>query len=143
RLAAAAADMARRAGAELLLNADVSLACALGVGVHLRSSQLATLAGRPALAEGALLAASCHTADDLAHAARLGCDFAVLGPVKPTASHPGEPGIGWGAFARLREGVSLPVYAIGGLGPGDLAAARGQGAQGIAAIRGLWSLDAV
>ncbi|MDQ3495652.1 MAG: thiamine phosphate synthase, partial [Pseudomonadota bacterium] len=41
-------------------------------------------------------------------------------------------------FARLRETVSLPVYAIGGLVPADLAQARQHGAQGIAAIRGLW-----
>ena len=138
-LAIAAAARCRRSGAELLLNADMALACELGVGVHLRSSQLATLAERPVLAEGALLAASCHTAGDLAHAARLGCDFAVLGAVKPTATHPGQPGIGWEAFAALRESVSLPVYAIGGLKPDDSGDARRQGAQGIAGIRALWS----
>lgn len=138
-LAIAAAARCRRSGAELLLNADMALACELGVGVHLRSSQLATLAERPVLAEGALLAASCHTAGDLAHAARLGCDFAVLGAVKPTATHPGQPGIGWEAFAALRESVSLPVYAIGGLKPEDKGDARRQGAQGIAGIRALWS----
>ena len=110
----------------------------LGVGVHLRSSQLAPLAERPVLAEGALLAASCHTAEDLAHAVRLRCDFVVLGAVKPTASHPGEPGIGWEAFAALREEVSLPVYAIGGLGPEDMGEARRYGAQGVAGIRALW-----
>ena len=110
----------------------------LGTGLHLRSSQLAALTGRPMLAEGALLAASCHTAEDLAHATRLGCDFAVLGAVKATASHPGEHGIGWEAFAGLREEVSLPVYALGGLNLSDLEDARRHGAQGVAAIRGLW-----
>ena len=62
----------------------------------------------------------------------------VLGAVKPTATHPGEPGIGWEAFAALRESVSLPVYAIGGLGPEDMDDARRQGAQGVAGIRALW-----
>ncbi|WP_343225159.1 thiamine phosphate synthase [Luteimonas sp. MC1750] len=137
-LATAAAARCRRAGAELLVNADVALACELGTGVHLRSSQLATITQRPMLAEGSLLAASCHTAEDLAHAARLGCDFVVLGAVKATASHPGEPGIGWEAFAALRESVSLPVYAIGGLGPEDMGDARRRGGQGIAGIRALW-----
>ena len=68
----------------------------------------------------------------------LGCDAAVLGPVLPTASHPGQPGIGWEAFAALREDVALPIYAIGGLQRDDVAIARRHGAQGIAAIRGLW-----
>lgn len=139
QLATIAANRCRSAGAELLLNADIALAAELGTGVHLRSSQLATLAERPQLAEGAPLAASCHTAEDLAHAARLGCDFVVLGAVKPTASHPGQPGIGWEAFGAMRETVSMPVYAIGGMDAGDIASARAHGAQGIAAIRGLWS----
>ena len=56
----------------------------------------------------------------------------------PTPSHPDAPGIGWDAFAALREGCTLPIYAIGGLGPDDIAAARAHGAQGIAAIRSLW-----
>lgn len=137
-LATATAERCRRAGAALLLNADIPLARELGTGVHLRSSQLAALTERPVLAEGALLAASCHTTGDLEHAARLGCDFVVLGAVKPTASHPGEPGMGWEAFSGLRQEVSLPVYALGGLDPSDLEDARRHGAQGIAAIRGLW-----
>ena len=138
RLVADAAKRCRTAGAELLVNADLALAQEFGIGLHLRAAQLAGLAERPALAPGAALAASCHHAEDLAHAARLGCDFAVVGAVKATATHPGQPGIGWEAFARLREGVSLPIYALGGLGPADLDDARRHGAQGIAAIRGLW-----
>jgi len=38
----------------------------------------------------------------------------------------------------LREAVSLPIYAIGGLDSSDIAEARRHGAQGIAAIRSLW-----
>jgi 8-oxo-dGTP diphosphatase len=56
----------------------------------------------------------------------------------PTATHPEAPGIGWDAFAAMRERVSLPIYAIGGLGVHDIGLARDCGAQGIAAIRGLW-----
>ena len=62
----------------------------------------------------------------------------VLGPVRETASHPGAAGIGWEAFAILREQVSLPMYALGGMALDDIPTARAHGAQGIAAIRGLW-----
>jgi 8-oxo-dGTP diphosphatase len=68
----------------------------------------------------------------------LGCDFAVVGPVRPTPTHPDASGIGWAGFERLREHSPLPIYAIGGLCPEDVATAREHGAQGIAAIRGLW-----
>ena len=68
----------------------------------------------------------------------LGCDAVVLGPVLPTASHPGAPTLGWQGFAALREHVSLPIYALGGMTPAHLDEARRHGAQGVAAIRGLW-----
>ncbi len=132
-----AVALCRPAGAEVLLNHDVALATALGVGVHLRAAQLAALPARP-LPAGQAVAASCHTLDELRHAERLGCDFAVIGPLRETASHPGRLGIGWDGFAALREHTALPLYAIGGLGPADVAEARAHGAQGIAAIRGLW-----
>ncbi|HYG05853.1 MAG TPA: Nudix family hydrolase [Stenotrophomonas sp.] len=129
-----------RRDVQWLLNRDIALATTLGFGVHLGSEQLATLSERP-LPAGMPLAASCHHADDLRHAQRLGCDFAVLGPVLATASHPGEDTLDWTGFERLREAVSLPLYAIGGLGPEHIALARRHGAQGIAAIRALWPAE--
>ncbi|MDR6991170.1 Nudix family hydrolase [Luteimonas sp. 3794] len=135
-----AAIRCRRRDAQLLFNGPVDLALAAGVGVHLRSDSLRTCEGRP-VPDGVLLAASCHDAEELAHAARLGCDFVVLGPVAETASHPGAPGIGWTAFARLRETSALPIYALGGMTPDDIPEARRHGAQGIAAIRSLWAPD--
>ena len=154
RLAEQAVRLCIDAAAEVLVNGDAGLADRLGVGLHLRSSQLQDVVGAalgrdaprrqehrgkgPLVQERRLLAASCHTVEDLRRAERLGCDFVVLGPVKPTASHPGAPGIGWDAFATMREQASLPIYAIGGLGIEDVAIARTHGAQGVAAIRGLW-----
>ena len=136
-LVASAVARCRNAGAEVLVNGDAELARTHGVGLHLRASQLRALGRRP-LPDDCLLAASCHDLEEVRMAEGLGCQFAVVGTVKPTASHPGAAGIGWDGFAALREHVSLPLYAIGGLGAGDLAEARRHGAQGIAAIRALW-----
>jgi len=121
-----------------LINRDHALATRLGIGLHLGSEQVLNLQERPALADGAVLAASCHDLAELQAAQRLGCDCAVLGPVQATASHPGARPMGWDGFEALREQVSLPLYALGGLGPDHLEQARGSGAHGIAAIRGLW-----
>ncbi|MGN6512152.1 MAG: Nudix family hydrolase [Lysobacteraceae bacterium] len=136
-LAEAAAALCAEAGAQALVNADVALARALGIGVHLRAAQLGALAARP-LAAGQWVAASCHDLAELRRAEALGCDFAVLGPVAPTATHPEATPLGWAGFAALREQVALPLYAIGGLAPSDIPTARAHGAQGIAAIRALW-----
>jgi len=62
----------------------------------------------------------------------------VLSPVRPTASHPDATPLGWSRFAELVDPVPLPVYALGGLRLEDLDDAIHHGAQGIAAIRGLW-----
>jgi 8-oxo-dGTP diphosphatase len=133
-----AAAHARDVGAEVLVNGDIALAEAVGVGVHLRASQLMALSARP-LPRPRPVIASCHSHEDLVAAQSLGCDAAVLGPVMPTPSHPGQPGIGWERFASLREHVALPIYAIGGMTQDHIGVARSHGAQGIAAIRALWT----
>lgn len=110
-------------------------------GWHLTSTQLKALAGqaRP-LPEGRLLAASCHNARELELAARLGCDFATLSPVQPTASHPDTLALGWEQARQLTLNAQLPVYFLGGMTPADIGKAVRHGAQGIAAIRSLWPL---
>ena len=141
RAVEAASALCRTAGADVLVNGDVELARALGTGVQLRAAQLAALDARP-LPGDRPVGASCHDLAELQAAERLGCDFAVLGHVHATPSHPARAPLGWEAFARLREQVSLPIYAIGGLGAGDLATARLHGAQGVAGIRAFFGDDA-
>ena len=52
---------------------------------------------------------------------------------------PGQRGIGWESCAAWREQGSLPVYAMGGRASIGMEYARAHGAQGIAALRGLWN----
>ncbi len=122
-----------RHGAQLLLNRDVAGAQALGIGVHLASGQLREWTERP-LPLSVPVGASCHDAAELELASRLGCDFATLSPVLATTSHPGVEPLGWPRFGRLAEAASLPVYALGGVGPEALPEARMHAAQGVAGI---------
>lgn len=126
-------------GARVLVNDGIEAAASGADGVHLSAANLMRCTARPALPPGALLAASCHTREELEHAARIGCDFAVAGPVLPTPTHPEQPGIGWPAFAQLAHGLPMPVYALGGVTRADLDAARAANAHGIAGIRGCWT----
>lgn len=129
--------MARRSQAKVLINGDFELARELRAdGVHLTSSQLMAIPCRPEPAYG-LCAASCHNIEELDAAERLGLDFAVLGPVQPTLTHPGMPPLGWRRFAALIRDYSLPVYALGGMCLADLAIAQEFGAHGIAMMRGI------
>ena len=123
--------------AELLINGDMEIARELGCGLHLRADQLLACTQRP-VSTSQLLSAACHDAGELAHAQAIGVDFALLGPVQKTPTHADSQPLGWDGFARLRETVALPIYALGGMNIDDIAQARRHGAQGIAAIRGLW-----
>ncbi|MGH8566637.1 MAG: Nudix family hydrolase [Gammaproteobacteria bacterium] len=130
--------LCERYGARLLLNSALGQALApLAHGLHLTSADLFTVAKRP-LGRDCLVAASCHDAREIEQAARLGLDFIVLGPVLTTPTHPDAPALGWARFADLVRPATLPVYALGGLGPAHLPLAWRSGAQGIAAIRGIW-----
>lgn len=138
QLAREAVTLCHRHGARLLLNADAAQVAAAGAdGVHLSSGHLRDCKTRPLGGDG-LVAASCHSADELAHAAAIGADFALLSPVAATASHPDAEPLGWVGFSELVERVPFPVYALGGMGPADRETAWAHGAQGIAAIRALW-----
>jgi 8-oxo-dGTP diphosphatase len=130
--ARAVLGLAHRHGARVLLNGGP----AIGDGVHYTAAQLMQLRERP---PGALAAASCHDAAELQRAMELALDFAVLGPVKSTPTHPSARPIGWDGFARIAHGASIPVYAIGGMRRDDLEAAWRAGAHGVAMVSGAWA----
>ena len=124
--------------ARLLLNAEPSLALELGAdGVHLTSARLLALRERP-LNSNHLVGASCHNWHELKHACTMNLDFAVVSPVRETVSHPGAKALGFTGLRELTERADLPVYALGGMAETDLYSVFEHGAQGIAAIRGLW-----
>jgi 8-oxo-dGTP diphosphatase len=127
--------MASQYGAKVLVNGGPA-----ADGMHFSAEQLMTLRALPKRAPNCtLLAASCHTLQELGHAMAIGLNFVVLGPVKATASHSGAATLGWQGFAAIARGASIPVYAIGGLRPADLDEARRHGAHGLAMISGSWA----
>lgn len=121
-------------GCRVLVNDDENLAHVVSAnGLHLSAKRLMKTRQRPAFD---YVAASCHSAEELGHAASIGVDFALLSPVLPTNSHPGEPGMGWSAFSELIDKSPIPVFALGGMTTGMLEEARVHGAHGIALMRG-------
>lgn len=126
------------AGLQLVVDRDPADVAALGArGFHASAAALQGLRRRPVAAEH-WFGASCHNAEELAVARAFGADYVVLGPVKPTPTHPRAATLGWDGFAELARRAGLPVYAIGGLGPGDLGEAWRHGAQGVAGISAYW-----
>jgi len=119
-----------------VVNDDMELArLAKADGLHLPARRLAELDERP---DFEWVGASCHTRAELEKTAALGLDYAVLGNVKPSLSHPERAPLGWEAFGGMIGKLPLPVFALGGLATSDVIDARTAGAHGIAAIRSIW-----
>ena len=135
-LAGRLVPLAHRFGAQVLLNGTAEDARRLACdGVHWTSAALARASQRPA---DMLVAASCHTHADIARAGELDLDFAVLGPVAATPTHPGAVLLGWDGFAATVAGTRVPVYALGGLRGEDILPATDCGAHGVALRRAAW-----
>lgn len=130
--------LCHRYGARLLLNAEPELLERVDAhGVHLTSERLMSLERRP-IAENKWLSASTHDHKQLGQAARIGCDFVTLSPLRTTPSHPEVAPMGWHDFQQLVERAAMPVFALGGMTRFDANHARAVGAQGIASIRDFW-----
>ncbi|STQ90361.1 Nudix family hydrolase [Iodobacter fluviatilis] len=121
----------------LMLHDASELAIAIGAdGVHLPARSLLKLEKRPALD---WVGASTHNAAELSAASALSLDYALLGHISPTPSHPDTAPLGWEGFdALIQQGWPLPVYALGGMKPQDLALAQQHGAHGVALMRAAW-----
>ena len=135
-------ELCRQYGAQLILNVgdQVSPLCALAKelqlnGIHIPARGLLTMKERPPFK---WVGASIHDRHDLQKAIKLGCDFAMLGSVQTTRSHPEGKVLGWEEFGNIIQDTSIPIYALGGLEVGDLAKAEQQGAHGIAMRGGAW-----
>ena len=123
-------------GAKVMINSEVELAHEIKAhGVQLASNQLMHFSVRP---DFDWCGASVHDERELAKAVSLGLDFAVLGHVLATPSHPGSEGIRWEKFSEMVKDCPIPVYALGGLDRQDLAYAQSRGAHGIALLSAAW-----
>lgn len=130
----------------LLINSrtDIALAAAAD-GVHLRSDDVSPstvrsiwkqVASRNSkfAARGLIVAASCHTASDVARAASTGADFAVFAPVFEKRDAPQVQPRGLAALHEASAG-KIPVFALGGVTIDNAASCLAVGAVGIAGIR--------
>lgn len=129
--------LARPPEAALIVSARPDLAAAIGAqGVQLGAGDLAPREARRLLPHG-WIGRSVHDPAEAAAAVDEGADFLVVGPVYPTASHPGRPGVGL-ALVQAAAALGRPVIAIGGIDPARAALVRDAGGYGVAAIGALW-----
>jgi thiamine-phosphate diphosphorylase len=119
---------------KVIVNSRPDIAELAGAGgVHLPEAGLDPVAVRRAFPK-LLIGVSAHNRAGLDRAADAGADYAILGPVFET---PGKErdAIGLERWRDMIFDLALPVVAVGGLAPRNLASLIEAGARGIAGIR--------
>lgn len=85
--------------------------------------------GRP---EIPIVGASCHSVEEALQAQSLGADYITISHIYTTDCKPGLPPRGLSLISEVKECVSIPVYALGGITPGRVRACLEAGADGAA-----------
>ena len=135
-LARAVADLCAAEHCRCILHTFAADAIALGVdAVHL---PLDVLRGMPDAQKRhfSILGASCHSVAEAREAQALGCTYLTAGHIFETDCKKGLPGRGLAFLHEVCRSVSVPVYAIGGIGAGNLASVLEAGAAGACVMSG-------
>lgn len=132
-------EACRKEGATFIVDDNVEIAAELGAdGVHLGKNDMPVAEARKILGPTRIIGATANTFDDIEKAWRDGADYIGLGPFRFTTTKKKlSPVLGIegyrSIFSRCRkEGIDIPIVAIGGIMPDDIPPIIDSGADGIA-----------
>ncbi|MGN0135068.1 MAG: thiamine phosphate synthase [Anaerotignum sp.] len=89
------------------------------------------------------IGASCHSVEEAQEAEKLGCTYITAGHVFATDCKKGLPPRGLTFLQAVCQSVSIPVYAIGGIGSENIDSVRKAGAKGACIMSGLMGCEDV
>jgi len=117
-LAAELRDLTDETGRILIINDRPDIAAIVGAdGVHLGQHDLPIAEARRLLRPGAIIGRSTHSLAQAQAAVAEGADYIAVGPLFDTDTKDAGPAVGLDLLRQVREQVSLPIVAIGGITP--------------------------
>ena len=84
---------------------------------------------------------SVHSFEEGIQASENGADAVVFGNVFETSCKPGKAAMGLGTVKRLASELRIPIWAIGGIGAGNIRAVSESGASGACLMSGLMAAE--
>ena len=135
--AAKAKSICDRFGATLIVNDNIEAAIASGAdGIHLGKKDRSPVEAR-IIAEGKIIGGTANTLDDCLRLVAAEVDYIGLGPFRFTETKKGlDPIVGLEGFQKIQQamnsrGLSIPIYAIGGIQIEDMKSIMDAGVYGV------------
>lgn len=136
RVAERLSESLRLTNALFIVNDHVELALAVGAdGVHLGQEDLPLPVARRLLGPEPLIGVSTHSVEQAVAAQAQGADYLGVGPVFATPTKPDYRPVGLELVAAVKQRVTVPFVAIGGIDRANLTLVRSSGATRVAVVR--------
>jgi thiamine-phosphate pyrophosphorylase len=124
----------------LMINDRADIALAVGAdGVHAGQSDLPCTVLRAMLGDDKVIGISASTVEEAVQAQRDGADYLGVGAMFPTGTKSDAEQVSMETLKAVRGAVSIPIVAIGGIGPQNAAQFCGTGIDGLAVISAILS----
>lgn len=134
-----ARNWCNQANATLIINDSVELALKVAAdGVHLGLNDMSVKEARDWLGFDKIIGGTANTLEDVLQRIEEKCDYVGLGPLRYTETKEKlSPLLGFEGYQRVGKeleilGLSIPIYAIGGIVGNDVELLRKTGVYGIA-----------
>jgi thiamine-phosphate pyrophosphorylase len=134
------ASLAKSSGALFFVNDHADIAVAVDAdGVHLGQDDLPIEHARELLGKKKLIGISTHSREQAVAAEKAGADYIGFGPVFTTTTKDAGRVQGCAGITLIKQAVSIPVIAIGGITHGNVRDVIKAGADGVAVISAILS----
>jgi len=127
-----------------IINDYLDIALATGAdGLHLGQGDLPVSEARRLLPIDKILGCSTKTISEAVRAQYEGADYVAVGSIYPTISKDNYKLVGPNTLKQIREKISSPLVAIGGINETNIEEVIGAGADGIAVISAILGVEDV
>ncbi|MCD8124432.1 MAG: thiamine phosphate synthase [Lachnospiraceae bacterium] len=128
-------EITDRAGIPLIINDRLDVALAVdAAGVHVGQSDFPATVARRLLGPDKLVGVSAATVEEARKAEADGADYLGVGAMFATSTKTNTRPVSMKRLAEIRQAVSIPIVAIGGIQASNAAQFRGTGINGLAVV---------
>lgn len=137
RLGEAVKEITDKFNIPLIIDDRVDIAYALGVGVHLGSSDIPVTIARRILGEDAIIGASAKSVEVAKECVKDGANYLGVGAIRPTKTKVITKLTSVDTLDDISKNVDIDVFAIGGLNKDNIEILNGLDISGVCVVRAI------